>query len=153
MDRKSAVQILATGSVILSLGFVGYELRQNTSVARMGAYQAFADGVAERNHMLATDPILTPLVTRVSAGAMPDEFSAVEQVRIRLNFAGLLRLWEGLYRSVQEGVLPSETLEVVGQGGAFNNPYFRSIWPTRLRSSFTEDFVEFFESLAWNSQR
>ena len=114
MDRKSVGQILATGSVVLSLVFVGYEVRQNTAVARMAAYHTFMDGITERNNMLATDPIL----------AVPDEFDDVERLRIRINFAALLRHWEGLYRSVQEGILPDRTLEVVGAGRGFHNPYF-----------------------------
>ena len=55
------------------------------------------------------------------------------------------------YKSVQEGIIPEETLLVIGAGNAFDNPYFRSIWPTVLRPSFSGDFVEFFEGLPWNS--
>ena len=53
MDRKSVGQILATGSVVLSLVFVGYELRQSKAVARMAAYHDFMAGINETTNMLA----------------------------------------------------------------------------------------------------
>lgn len=152
VDRKTIGQIAAAVSVVLSLIFVAYELRQNRAVAQMQAYNTFVEGLRENDHFLASDPILTPLLVRVNSGAMPDEFTPEEQFRIRLNYTGLLRLWEGLFQTVETGILPPNTLEVVGQGGAFDNPYFRSIWPS-LRRGFTEEFVGFFESLEWVSSR
>lgn len=152
MDRKTIGQLAATGGVILSLAFVAYELRQNTAVAQMEAYNNFVDGIRENDHFLASDPILTPLVVRVAQGAMPEDFTDEENFRVRLNYTGLLRLWEGLFRSVESGILPASSLNVVGRGGAFDNAYFRSIWPS-LRGNFSEGFVEFFEGLEWVSEQ
>ena len=153
MDRKTVGQILATGTVVLFLGFVGFELRQNTAATRMTAFHSFQAGISENLVMLITDPILTPLFVRVTEGAMPADFDAEERFRLRLNFNHLLRQWEGLFRSVDQGILPDEVLNTIGQGRAFDNPYFRSIWPTEVRPSYDQDFVEFFEGLRWNVNR
>ena len=41
MNRQTIGRILAAASVVLSLIFVGYEIRQSTKVARQEAYYAF----------------------------------------------------------------------------------------------------------------
>ena len=153
INWRNATEIIAVTSIVLSLIFVGYELRENSAVARSNAFNVFIVSISENIQNLAGDPILAPLVVRVNHGAMPNDFDADEQFRITLHFDSLLRLWEGLYRSVQEGILGDEYLLVVGKGGAFNNPYFRSIWPTDIRAGYTLDFVEFFQGLDWNSER
>ena len=141
--------LAANIGVIAGIIFLALEIRQNTTVAQLEAYNRFVEGIIENDHFIASDTILTPLLVRVNSGAMPDEFTEEERFRIRLNYTGLLRLWEGLYRSVQTGILPPSTLEIVGKGGAFDNPYFRSIWPT-LGQSFSDDFVTFIEERDWN---
>ncbi len=54
----------------------------------------------------------------------------------------LLRQWEGVYRSLQVGVLPESVLPTVGMGGAFRAAYLNELWP-RLRGFFTDDFAKF----------
>ena len=82
----------------------------------MDAYHALVEGLRTHQQTLATDPIVTPLIVRVQAGALPEEFTEEEQFRIRLNYVSLLTLWEGLYRSFETGVLPEDALAAVGQG-------------------------------------
>ena len=106
------------------------------------------EGLRTHQQTLATDPIVTPLIVRVQAGALPEEFTEEEQFRIRLNYVSLLTLWEGLYRSFETGVLPEDALAAVGQGGAFNNAYFRAMWPD-VRPAYSGGFVAFFEDLDW----
>jgi len=43
-----------------------------------------------------------------------------------------------------------DALGVVGEGGAFDNDFFRAICPG-LRHRFAPDFVQFFEELSWNT--
>jgi hypothetical protein len=149
MDLKAIGQIAATLSVILSLGFVGYELRQNTAVAQFEAYTSFLQAVRDNEHLIASDPIITPLLVRVAEGAPPEDFTLEEQFRLRATYQSLLRLWEGLFRSVQLGILPQSTLGVVGTT-SLANPYFRSTWPN-MRGSFSPEFVVFVEGLGWAS--
>ena len=151
MTKKDIGQLASAASVVLSLLFVGFEIRQNTAIARLSAAQAFMADQSELFDLVATDPILAPLMQSVMAGAQPDEFGDVERFRIDVHLRRIVRGWEGLFAAVREGVLPRDALVVVGAGGVFNNPYFRGLWP-RLRPSFSPDFVEFFELLEWNRQ-
>jgi len=55
-DRLSVQQAAATLGVILSVVFVGYEIRQNTRVARATAVQATADQITQWQAESGTDP-------------------------------------------------------------------------------------------------
>lgn len=148
MNRRIVAQGAAAASVVVSMLLVAYELRQNRSVAQMEAYYALVEALGSHQQTLATDPVITPLIWRVQTGELPEDFTEEEQFRIRLNYASLLTLWEGLYRSVATDVLPEDALDVVGEGGAFDNPYFRALWP-ELRPAYSVEFVSFFEDLDW----
>jgi len=151
MEKKGVGQAVGAVGVVLSLLFVGYEIRQNTAVARTAAYHAIMADQGALLDVLATDPTLAPLLVRGMSGETAEGFSDEELFRIQIAHRRNVRGWEGLFFAVREGVLPHEALDIVGQGGAFNNPLFRSLWPT-LRLSYAPDFVEFFESLAWNHE-
>jgi hypothetical protein len=60
-----------------------------------------------------------------------------------------VRVWEGLFRSVQAGVLPEDALESAASGILINNEYFRSTWAS-TKQLYTRDFIAYFESLPWN---
>ena len=146
-------ELLAVTSVVLSLFFVGYELRTNSAIARSESYNSFAFNISEHARVLATDPIIAPLLTRVNAGDVPSDFDETETFRVNNTYASNLRIWEGLFRSVDEGILTQDNLEMIGQGGAFNNPYFRSVWFGGMREGYSENFVDVFEKLSWNIQQ
>ena len=74
MDRKSLGQYLATASVVLSLLLVAYQIRQNTIVTRVQAYQTFTAESGSFLSMQATDPIVAPLMVRVYDDAALEEF-------------------------------------------------------------------------------
>jgi hypothetical protein len=63
--------------------------------------------------------------------------------------AAAVRVWEGLFRSVQAGVLPEEALESAASGILINNNFFRSNWAS-TKQLYTSDFIAYFESLPWN---
>ena len=144
MRRQILTRAAAVLSVIISLLLVAYELRQNRIVAEQAAYQAFVDGVSEHSRMVVDDPELASLIVRVQDGALPEDLSREDNVRMSFFFASLLRQWEGLFRSVRIGVLSERDLDMVGGGGAFANAYFRASWPS-VRNSLSDDFVLFVE--------
>ncbi len=148
MNLKSIGQLAAASTVVVSLLLVAYELRQNRIIAQIAAYQSFVEGISQNDHFVASDPIVTPLIVRVNGGALPQDFTTEENFRLRSTYTGLLRLWEGLDRSVRAGILTEADLRQLGQGGAFANPYFRELWPD-LREAFSGEFVESFEKLEW----
>lgn len=141
---KALGQVLATLSVVLSLGFVGFEIRQNTVVARITASQVFTQQLIDINQIVITD-LYAPLNTRINAGELRDDFTPDELLRIDVTIESILRIWESLYRSVQAGVTDPEMIEGLRDGrGPFFNDYFRESWPD-YKGAFTDDFVAFVE--------
>jgi len=145
LDWKLVGQILAAAGVVLSLLFVGYEIRQNTSVARTTAAQAFTQQIIDLNAILVTEGF-PELNARMADGELRRDFTSAELLQIDVTHLSLLRIWESLYRAVQEGIVDEDLLDPVGGAGPspFSLPYFTESWPS-YRGAFTEDFALFFE--------
>ncbi len=145
LDWKTVGQILAAASVVFSLLFVGYEIRQNTAVARMTAAQAFTQQIIDLNAILVTEGF-PELASRMTDGELRKDFTPAELFQIDVTHLSLLRIWESVYRSVQERIVDEGLLDPVGGAGPspFSLPYFEESWPL-YRGAFTEDFAQFFE--------
>ncbi len=150
MNWRTFGEITAVLSVVLSLIFVGLELRASSAIARSEAYNTFSIRLSEVAEYMASNPEMTELVVRANGGELPSDFSEVENYQMRNNYTALIRVWEGLFRTVEEGILTPDYLEIMGQGGAFNSDYFREVWHSAIKFAYTDSFVEYFESLAWN---
>ena len=92
---------------------------------------------------------MSGLISQVNQGALPGDFKPEDQVSIRMYQGAAVRVWEGLFRSVQAGVLPEDALESAANGILINNKYFRSTWAS-TKQLYTSDFIVYFESLPWN---
>ena len=136
-------EAVAALGVIVSLGFVGYELRQNNQVARAAAIQAIADQSLEVINTWTSDEESVRLLSGVLAGATPEEFTAIENTKLRLMFLALLRIAESRQRQAELGVVNDPTI-FGGAASALRSPYLRERWPT-LRGSVAPDFAAIFE--------
>jgi hypothetical protein len=150
VNKEGLTRSLGAASVVLSLLFVGYQIRQSTAVARTAAFHSFMADRSALLDLIATDPVLTPLIARMTAGELAESFDDVERFRLQVYLTRSIRSWEGLFAAVREGVLDQGALAVVAEGGGYDNDFFRSVWPA-LRGRFSPDFVQFFEGLPWNT--
>jgi len=146
---KDFLELVGITAIVVSLVFVGYELRQSTAIARSDAYSNFSSQFFDLASSAALDGRMSRLISEVNRGALPGDFQPEDQVSIRMYQAAAVRVWEGLFRSVQAGVLPEDALESAGSGILINNNYFRSTWAS-TKQLYTSDFIAYFESLPWN---
>ena len=146
---KPISQFLAVVSVVASLLYVGFELRQNTAVARSDAYNVNTSRLTEMLTSVATDQRLSMLVSKIGDGKLPDDFSPEDQISIRYLLTAAVRNIEGEYRSVKEGILPVSLLESGPNMPLADNDFFRSTWPI-AKLKYSSDFIEYFEGGAWN---
>ena len=87
-------QILGFLGVILSLGFVAFEINQNTNLSRNQAYLQFGESLKDITIELATDELLPNLISQLRLGAVEDDFTGSENIRIwALQFA-TVKAWE-----------------------------------------------------------
>ena len=149
MDKKQTIELVGIIAVVLSLIFVGFEINQNTNVARNQAYSDFTHRAQELGLQVASDDVLPVLLSRIYNGELQADFSMEDHIRIVQLFTSAVRAWESQYRSVQSGLLPADALVGVGGGLLINNDYFRASWPG-MKAQYTEDFVSYFEDQPWN---
>ena len=72
-DRMKWQQAGATLGVIISLVFVGYEIRQNTNVARAAAVQAISEQVIQWQKIWLTPAVIAGLILILFAILFKDE--------------------------------------------------------------------------------
>ncbi len=143
---RTALELLAAGGVVVSLVFVGLEIRQNTAAVRGATYQAIADASVQNVQWLGSDERLVGLMARVADGEGPDDFSAEENIALSAVYHSNLRRIENVYLQVSEGLISRKAYRHFrpGRGSLFFTPYFEAVWP-EYRGGFEPDFRLFFE--------
>ncbi|MDE3002632.1 MAG: hypothetical protein OXU39_11625 [Gemmatimonadota bacterium] len=144
MDRKTIKESLAALSLIASLLFVGYEIRQNTAMARAATYQDIGFSVLETWRQYAHDPQLVGLLETADDSTRWDELSDPDWRQLSSVILGSMRAWEALYRQVDEGILPPEALQWFGYGLELPD-WWAALWP-EVKASVPADFREYVSS-------
>jgi hypothetical protein len=146
LSTHNLVEAIGMLGIMGSLIFVGIEVSQNSSIARTASYQSYINGFTVLNLAQINSDKLNSLMVRASNGTSTNDFTPEEQRKLRLFYIALLRQWEGLYRSVNEGILPEEMLTIVGAGHLLGYRVFKEMWPD-IRLLFTEDFSVFIDGI------
>ena len=149
LNWQGITEILAAASIVLSMIFVGYEIRENSAVARATLLSTFAlEGVPLA---LAQDAELASLMRRVAFGESYSDFDADEQFRITMFYQALLNVQNAYFVAAKDGVLEDSDQNPISNSGAYDNDFFRITWNGFFRTQYSLEFVEFLESLNWNS--
>jgi len=151
-SARNIAEILGLTGVIGSLIFVGVELDQNSAIARTAAYHQYVQGWSDYNLTMATDDKLNSLFVRVREGQISKDFTPEENSKLVFTYISLVRQWEGVYRSVQEGILPPELLYTFSSARGLQQPAFVEKWPG-MRFMFTQDFLDFMENEVLNNEQ
>jgi len=137
-------EAVAALGVVLSLVFVGYEIRQNTQLSKAAALQGQAELGAEIALSWIEDDEVIRLLTKIQSGALPPDFDEHENAKIRLMYLALLRSAEIRYRLNALDIL-DDTSVLGGSATALRVPYLAASWGT-LKAAVSADFAEQFES-------
>ena len=142
MSSKAIRETLAALSVVASLVFVGYEIRQNTVAARAAAYQAIGIATAAAIDNLAHDR--QSLLLNQKA---PDAMDATDWAQFATKMTVFARLGETVLLQIEQGLLPPDAMERLGYRGwtsIFEDPKIACIWPL-IRPEVNTSFREFVE--------
>jgi len=144
MTGKSIREGLAALGVILSLIFVGAEVRQNTVAIRATTLNDLASGSREWLMSIGASPALASVWRRWLAG---EELSPDEMEMADLTVNALLRNVENVFLQVEAGAVDQTALVSYGFGGAsaWQSPYFLGYWGRRW-VRYHPDFVTAFEA-------
>jgi len=141
------LEITAAVGVILSLLFVGFEIRQNTAIARGQARQDLAQLNQEWLVLLSQDVEYEALFDK-AYGPNPQELSPVEDRRAQYIMTVHLRRLENVYLQYREGLVDESALFAYGfsRVGIMNTQRFERYWrELGWRSAFDPGFADFLE--------
>lgn len=142
-------RLLSALGVIVSLVFVGLQVRQNTEALRAQTRQGLADRDAQVIYSIADNPALARAWTltwqrdTLAARAL----TMADSTQARWAMWGMLRFVEHAYLQVDEGALPESSLRGYGfhDNNNFQSPQFASFW-RGIRDRFDPRFVAAFEA-------
>ena len=144
---RGAAGVLSAVGVVVSLIFVGFELRQNTAAVKASAIQELSAQSVGFLTDWATDETIPALLAQTSAGALPADFTAEENQRLTLIYLAALRAYEARFIQVQLGVLDETMFEAMAGSSAFyERPWLRASWGEIFETSLGPEFASFFKS-------
>jgi hypothetical protein len=145
-DAIAAIGELAGAvGVIVTLIYVGLQVRQNTSAIKAAAIQDIAASTTAYLNTWSSDTHIPGLLVRVGAGELPDALTAEQNVRLTLTYMSMLRAYEARYLQLRLGVLDESILEsMAGSSALFRLPWFRASWNERFAPLVGADFAAFF---------
>lgn len=142
-------ELVAAAGVILSLIFVGLELRQNTAAVRGATFQALSDASASDISAVAHNPDLVVLLEEVYFDdVVAGDFSSTENTQIYFYYLAFLRRLENSYFQFTAGIVDDRIFESYGWNDAIlTRPHFREFWKDwGGAESASSEFAAFFES-------
>ena len=124
---KDFVEIIGVFAIVVSLVFVGLEVRQNTNAVKSTVVQAVAQQSYDSIVFIIENHELRMAKLAVD-GAPPDE----QRQLVFLFYSALIRIQLNRYMQSKLGVIDTESvLQVGGSGGIYNRPSFREYWSSQ----------------------
>ncbi len=108
MEELGAIGELVGGvAVVASLVFVGFQVRQNTSMVKLSAMQSIVRGGVEHNNRIADSERLADLLVRAVEDAR--SVTKVDRLRLRSHVMTLYHHLDAAFHMHRSGLLDAET--------------------------------------------
>ena len=143
-------QVLSALAVVLSLIFVGLQIKQNTEAERATTRQALADGSRDVVLALATNPSLAEAFYQLfpipnSKGPHYRQMTPTDSAVAETFAYALVRNAENVFLQYHEGVIDQSVLKTYYfESPRWRTPQFARYWAS-YRSLFDPTFVSAFE--------
>ena len=140
-NLKDFVEIIGVVAIVVSLVFVGLEVRQNTNAVKSTVVQAVAQQSYDSIVLIIENDNLRMAQWAVQ-GAPPDE----QRQLLSLYYSALIRIQLNRYMQAQLGVIDLDTvLNLGGSSGIYDHRSFREWWSLR-RENFDPEFIAYMEN-------
>lgn len=147
-DAVGAVgEIVGAAAVVVSLLYVGRQVKHSSTVARVQAVQSTNEKLFEWALLVGSDAELAELMARVEAtGCRVADFLPHEAARVGYLYHALLSLTHTLYERRSEGLIGDDELDrwASKNEGLMGSAYLCEAWP-RLRPNFPRDYGSWLE--------
>ena len=145
---KEAAELVGIVAIVVSLIFVGLEVRQSAAATRGATQQALADAAREASGALVANQETADLTLRFLRSDDWSDFSEVERFQIVLLFTTMLRVYESAHYQWRERNLSPEIWSGwdASLSGVAPMPGLSKYWDER-QDYFDESFQLYFEGL------
>jgi hypothetical protein len=138
---KDVVETAGVLSIVASLIFVAFEIRQNTDAVRSSAIH----DISRFSYDATVLSIEKDEIRAARLAVCNGDIDESQRYLLRIYYAALLRIQMNRFYQMQLGILDEQTiLALGGTGAAYRNPYFAEIWPV-LKVDFADDFQAYIE--------
>lgn len=138
-------EIVGAITVVVTVGYLALQIRQNTAALRSTATQGASEQAADIYHTLSTDAELAMIFVRGSEA--PDDLSDSEMARYFAFFQYAFFNYQNWYVQTRDRVIDGSLLSSWGRvlAGIYPSPGFRRFWEQRSYI-FSPEFREFMET-------
>lgn len=135
-------ELLGAIGVIISLGYLAHQVRQNTRSVRAASYQSWFASYDSFSNLLLGDPGLDALLHR--AASAPQDLTPEERRRFLGVLRRAFRQLENLYYQHRQGMIDRELFEAWQSiyARSAQGPLFREFWEAD-QAIFSPPFREF----------
>jgi hypothetical protein len=141
-SRTKMIEWITAFGVILSLLFVGVQIRQNTNAVRIATYQDIADQALQINLTVATNPNLATAYTEFRGDSIRD----IQETQVRALVMSYVRTIENAYYMSKLGSFEQAQLRRMTSNTLYTSPNFARFWESN-RDRFDADFRSFMDSV------
>ena len=137
-------QTVAVVALLLSIIFVGLQIRQNTKALKSTSHHAITDSFNQLNVLIGTDP-KAGRIWRLGLGG-PENLDVDEQMSFSFLCLGYMRIFETLYFQNKNGTMDAQLFESKRRSivAGFPFPGWRAWWATNTLS-FSDEFRTFID--------
>ena len=150
--KLTLVEMMGGVGVILSLIFVGIQIRENNRATMSAMASASVDSISAWYFEIGNDDQSSALLYQYLAN--PSSLSPEQKFQAAMNLHGLFLIFQNTYYLVNEGTLEQSILHSLTEAivGVKEQPGFLLFWKQR-RSIFLEGFQEYVDSLVASDRK
>ena len=139
-------EIVGAIAVVVTLGYLAVQIRQNTRSVRASTYQSITSFIAEMNRVVEENPDLARII-RVGALDL-SQLSPDERIRFAGNMSTRFRHYENLYYQYRTGMLDERQFEGFRRLFSWHLRFAgTAAWWTGAAAYYSDDFVAYVGSL------
>ena len=146
-DLGNVGELVSAIAVVVSLLYLGIQVRQNTRTARSASFQELLNHIAQVNLRVGEDPDIADLY--LAASECEFEPGSSEELRYRAFVQTTLRHWAHAHIQYSEGMITKDQWNMLTTGlpRVASLPAFRAIW-TQVASGYESNFRTLVNSYA-----
>jgi len=138
---KDAAEVIGMAAIVISLGLVAYEVRQNTRAIEQEAAATYTANSIASNFFVAGNSDFSRIIVK----SWSEELSAEEKLRLSVFFRGVTQSWQNTYFQYLSGTLDEifwqSEFTFMGAIIRSNSGTWRAYWKAE-QHFFTEEFGE-----------